>query len=98
MGQPDGMREAGSKANRRGSAQNGKETDRKLLQQRACKRCGEWTGCREIWHCAENFSVGNKRTADRSGDFTRMAAKSERMIGNSDEKWKSTGQRSDVGL
>ena len=31
MGQPDGMREAGSKTNRRGSAQNGKETDRKLL-------------------------------------------------------------------
>ena len=28
----------------------------------------------------------------------RMAAKSERIIGNSDEKWKSTGQRSDVGL
>jgi hypothetical protein len=27
-----------------------------------------------------------------------MAAKSERIIGNSDEKWKSTGQRSDVGL
>lgn len=50
------------------------------------------------WHCAENFSVGSKRTADRSGDFTGMAAKSERIIGNSDEKWKSTGQCSDVGL
>ena len=45
-----------------------------------------------------DFFVGSKRTADRSGDFTRMAAKSERIIGNSDEKWKSTGQCSDVGL
>ena len=44
------------------------------------------------------LDAGKFGTAHRSGDFTRMAAKSERIIGNSDEKWKSTGQRSDVGL
>lgn len=97
MGQPDGMREAGSKANRRGSTQSGKGTGRKLLQQQACKDAVNGLDAGKFG-TAQKIFVGSKRTADRSGDFTGMAAKSERIIGNSDEKWKSTGQRSDVGL